>query len=63
METAVGMFASHERAEEAVKSLLERKVPEESIVYLTRSESEATGVGKQNLAKAPPKTSPFSVMS
>ena len=47
METAIGVFASRERAEEAVKSLLERHVPEESIVFLTRSESDAKSVGQQ----------------
>ncbi len=47
METAIGVFAARERAEEAVKSLLEHRVPEESIVYLTRSESEAKSIGKQ----------------
>ena len=47
METAIGVFVSRERAEGAVKSLLEQHVPEESIVYLTRSESEAHTVGKQ----------------
>src|SRR5450432_4326420 len=47
METAIGVFVSRERAEEAVKSLIEQHVPEESIVYLTRSESEAQSVGKQ----------------
>ncbi len=47
METAIGVFASGERAEEAVKSLLERRVPEESIVFLTLSESDAKSVGQQ----------------
>ena len=47
METAIGVFSSRERAEEAVRELLEKKVPEESIVYLTRSELEAKSVGKQ----------------
>jgi anti-sigma B factor antagonist len=37
METAVGVFAQRDRAEEAVKKLLEQGVPTESIVYLTRS--------------------------
>ena len=47
METGIGVFAARERAEEAVKSLLEQNVPKESIVYLTRSESEAKSVGKE----------------
>jgi anti-sigma B factor antagonist len=47
LETAIGVFAARERAEEAVKSLLEHHVPEESIIFLTRSESEAKSIGKQ----------------
>ncbi len=47
MEIAVGVFAQRERAEEAVKKLLERRVPEESLVFLTRSETEARSMGKQ----------------
>ena len=47
METAVGVFAQRERAEEAVRKLLERRVPEESLVFLTRSETEAKSVGQQ----------------
>ncbi len=47
METAIGVFTARERAEEAVKSLLEHHVPEDRIIYLTRSESEAKNMGKQ----------------
>jgi hypothetical protein len=47
MEIAVGVFAVRERAEEAVKSLLDHHVPKDSIVYLTRSESEAKSIGKE----------------
>jgi anti-sigma B factor antagonist len=47
METVIGVFSSRERAEEAVTELLAQKVPEESIVFLSRSESEAKVVGKQ----------------
>ncbi len=47
METAIGVFSSRERAEEAVEELLRKNVPEESIVYLTRSETEAKSIGKQ----------------
>jgi len=36
METAIGVFAARERAEEAVKSFLEHHVPEDRIIYLTR---------------------------
>jgi anti-sigma B factor antagonist len=47
METAIGVFASRDTADEAVKELLERSVPESSLVFLTRSGSEAKTVGKQ----------------
>lgn len=47
MDTALGIFAARERAEEAVKSLLENHVPQERIMYLTRSESEARSIEKQ----------------
>jgi anti-sigma B factor antagonist len=47
METAIGVFAARDRAEEAMKSLLEHHVPENRIIYLTRSESEAKNMGKQ----------------
>ena len=35
METAIGVFTSRDHAEEAVKELRERGVPQESIVFLT----------------------------
>jgi anti-sigma B factor antagonist len=47
MDTAVGVFSSRDRAEEAVKELLQQGVPEKSIVFLTRSESEAKNIGKE----------------
>jgi anti-sigma B factor antagonist len=47
METAIGVFASRDRAQDAVGELLQRGVPESSLVFLTRSESEAKTVGKQ----------------
>jgi anti-sigma B factor antagonist len=46
METAIGVFASRDRAEEAIKELREH-LPEDSIVFLTRSESEASRVHKE----------------
>jgi len=46
METVMGVFASRERAEETVKELLDKYVPQEAIVFLTRSESEAMYLGK-----------------
>jgi anti-sigma B factor antagonist len=47
METAIGVFASRDHAEKAVKELRERGVPEESIVFLTRSENEAKTIAKE----------------
>jgi anti-sigma B factor antagonist len=47
METAIGVFASRDDAEKAVKELRQHGVPEESIVFLTRSESEAKAIGKE----------------
>lgn len=47
METAIGVFAQRDRAEQAVKNLLEQGVPKDSIVYLSRSEREAGIMGKE----------------
>jgi anti-sigma B factor antagonist len=47
METAIGVFASRDQAETAVKELLERGVPEDAIVFLTRSETEAKSIAKE----------------
>jgi anti-sigma B factor antagonist len=47
VETAIGVFSSRDHAEEAVKELRQRGVPEQSIVYLTRSESEAKTIAKE----------------
>jgi anti-sigma B factor antagonist len=47
METAIGVFTSRDHAERAVKELRERGVSEESIVFLTRSESEAKSIAKE----------------
>jgi len=47
MKTAVGVFSSVDRAEQAIRALLNNKVPSERITFLTRSEPEATSVGKQ----------------
>jgi anti-sigma B factor antagonist len=46
METIIGIFASRERAEETVKQLMDYRVPQDSIVFLTRSETEAMTLGK-----------------
>ncbi len=45
METSVGVFASRASAEEAVKELLDQHVPQDSIVFLTRSQADATAMG------------------
>ena len=47
METVMGVFTSRDRAEQALKALLEHGVPESEIVFLSRSESEAVAVGKE----------------
>lgn len=47
METVIGVFSSRDRAEEAVQQLRAQMVPEESIVFLTRSETEAKTISKQ----------------
>jgi len=47
METAIGVFSSRERAATAVRELLGSGVPEESIIFLTRSEPDTTIQGKQ----------------
>jgi len=46
METAIGVFASRDRAEEAIREL-KQHLPESSITFLTRSETEANRVSKQ----------------
>src|SRR5580704_3704706 len=47
METAIGVFTHRDHAEEAVKDLRDRGVPEEAIVFLTRSENEAKNIAKE----------------
>jgi anti-sigma B factor antagonist len=47
METAIGVFSSREGAEEAIKELRKQGVPEDSIVFLTRSEIEAKSIAKE----------------
>jgi anti-sigma B factor antagonist len=47
VETAIGVFTSRDRAEGALKELLQNHVPEESIIFLTHSESEAMALGKE----------------
>src|ERR1700691_4207502 len=47
METAIGILASRDHAEGAIKELRKQGVPEESIVFLTRSENEAKNIAKE----------------
>ena len=68
MRTAVGVFADRNRAEEAIRKLLQQRVPPERITFLTRSEPEARGVGQhlQDAADSPPGSQApmrFSVLS
>jgi anti-sigma B factor antagonist len=51
VETAIGVFSSRDRAEQALKELLRQGVPEKSIVFLTRSEAEANNIAKHLGAK------------
>jgi len=47
METSIGVFGSRDRAEEAIKELIQNKVPENEMVFLTSSENEATSMAKE----------------
>jgi anti-sigma B factor antagonist len=47
METSIGVFGSRDRAEEAIKELIQNKVPESEMVFLTSSENEATSMAKE----------------
>ncbi|HEX3740797.1 MAG TPA: STAS domain-containing protein [Terriglobales bacterium] len=46
METAIGVFSSRDDADEAIKQLRQSGVPDESVIFLTRSESEFRNVVK-----------------
>ena len=58
MHTTVGIFDTRERAEEALVRLLGNHIPQDRIVYLTRSEQDALTVGnrmiERNFAAAAP---------
>ena len=41
METTIGVFASRELGQDAMRQLIEQKVPHESIIFLSRKEPEA----------------------
>jgi anti-sigma B factor antagonist len=47
LDTAIGVFDSRESAEGAVKELLDKHVPKDSIVFLTRSENEAAALATE----------------
>jgi anti-sigma B factor antagonist len=47
METAIGVFSSRDCAEDAIRELRKSGVKEDSIVFLTRSETEAKSVAKE----------------
>lgn len=47
METAIGVFSSRDRAEQAVNQLRQSGVPEQALVFLSRSENEANTIAKQ----------------
>lgn len=52
METAIGVFTVRDHAEEALRQLRQRSVPEDSVVFLTRSESEAQTIAREFGASA-----------
>jgi hypothetical protein len=41
VETAIGVFATRELGQDAMRQLIEQKVPHESIIFLSRTEPEA----------------------
>jgi anti-sigma B factor antagonist len=47
METAIGVFDSRDQAEKAVKELRVRGVPDNSIVFMSRSETDANSIAKE----------------
>lgn len=47
MDTAIGVFSARDHAEDAVAELRKQGVPDDSIVFLTRSEGEAKTIAKQ----------------
>jgi anti-sigma B factor antagonist len=47
METTIGVYDSRDRAERALKDLIAKNVPVDSIVFLTRSESDAANFAKE----------------
>lgn len=47
MDTAIGVFSARDHAEVAVTELRKQGVPDDSIVFLTRSEGEAKTIAKQ----------------
>jgi anti-sigma B factor antagonist len=47
METAIGVFDSRDKAEIALRELLTRKIPQEAMMFLTRSETEAGNFCKE----------------
>jgi hypothetical protein len=47
MVTAIGVFHSAERAREAVRQLLDNNVPQDSMIFLTRSDKDAEVIGHE----------------
>ena len=47
METAIGVFDSRDQAEKAVKELRVRGVPDNSIVFMSRSQTDANSIAKE----------------
>lgn len=57
MDTTIGIFATQDRAEEAIVRLLQKRIPEYRIVYLTRSRADADSVGRQVQSREPQNSS------
>ncbi len=47
METAIGVFSTRDRAEQAVQELLKANVPPDSLVLLSRSDGNAAEAGNE----------------
>jgi anti-sigma B factor antagonist len=47
MQTAIGVFDSRDQAEKAVKELRVRGVPDNSIVFMSRSQTDANSIAKE----------------
>jgi len=63
VETAIGVFSLRDHAEEAVRQLRQWGVPEESVIFLTRSESEAQTIAREFSDGGAPAKGRFATLS